>query len=138
MQDEGIRSELTVPYSLQQNGMAEMLNLTLLEKMRCLLIWSGLPKSYWDAALLHAHWLRKRPPTSALNGGITIVEWSKKLANLKKIHTLDCLVQYLLIGHDKGRRREKYASGTSFRIFLSMPSSHAGYLIIDPLRTGVL
>ena len=75
VQDKGIRCELTAPYSPQQNGMAERLNRTLLEKMRCLLIWSGLPKSYWDVALLHANWLRKRLPTSALKGGIPIVEW---------------------------------------------------------------
>ena len=138
VQDKGIRHELTAPYSPQQNGMAERLNRTLLEKMRCLLIWSGLPKSYWDVALLHANWLRNRLPTSALKGGIPIVEWSKKTTNLKKIHTFGCLVQYLLIGHDKGKRSEKFASRTSFGIFLGMPSNQAGYLVFDPKRTGVL
>ena len=43
-EEKGIKHELTAPYSLQQNGMCERLNRTLMEKMRCLLMWSKLPK----------------------------------------------------------------------------------------------
>ena len=71
-QEKGFLHELTAPCSPRANGMSERLNRTLLEKVRCLLIWSELPKSYWDVALLHSNWLRNRQPTSALQGGIPV------------------------------------------------------------------
>ena len=138
VQDKGISHELTAPYSPQQNGMAERLNRTLLEKMRCMLIWSGLPSSYWDVALLYANFLRNRQSTLALQGGIPIEAWSSKAPDFKKLHTFGCLVQYLKVGHDKGSKSPEYASRTSFGIFLGMPSNQAGFLIFDPLRSDVI
>ena len=43
--DKGFQHQLTAPYIPEQNGVNERLNRTLLEKMRCLLLWSKLPKS---------------------------------------------------------------------------------------------
>lgn len=139
LQGKGTAHELTAPYSPQQNGMAERLNRTLLEKMRCLLIWSCLPKSFWDVALLHSNYLRNRSPTSSLKGNIPLEAWSgKKQVGFTKMHTFGCLVQYLKRGPEKGKQSEKFASRTAFGIFLGMPSKQAGYLVWDPQRTGVL
>ena len=73
--ESGLTHELTAPYSPEQNGMVERLNRTLLEKMRCMLISSGLPKSYWDVAIVYASWLRNRLPTSSLQGRMPIEVW---------------------------------------------------------------
>lgn len=63
---EGIRMETTVPYSPQQNGVAERLNRTLLDKSRSMLLDAGLPKSMWGEAVLAATYILNRSPTSAL------------------------------------------------------------------------
>ena len=63
---KGIRAEFTVPYSPQQNGKAERLNRTLLEKARPMLIEAGLPKSLWAEAITTANYLRNRSPVSGL------------------------------------------------------------------------
>jgi len=46
----GIVHQLSCPYTPQQNGTAERMNRTLVEKARCLLLDAGLPKSYWAEA----------------------------------------------------------------------------------------
>ena len=55
---EGIRHELTVPKSPQQNGVAERLNRTLVEMTRSMLAGSGLPQKLWAETLSTAVYLR--------------------------------------------------------------------------------
>nr|GEV88840.1 zinc finger, CCHC-type [Tanacetum cinerariifolium] len=45
--ESGIARHLTVVETPQQNGLAERMNITLMDKVRCLLIQSGLPKTFW-------------------------------------------------------------------------------------------
>ena len=130
--------QFTAPYSPQQNGMCERLNRTLLEKMRCLMIWSELPKSYWDVALLHANWIRNRSPTSGLKGNLPIEAWTGRESKMRDVHTFGCLVQYLKVGHDKERSSNKFASKTAYGIFLGMAQGQAGFSIFDPLRANLV
>ena len=99
--------------------------------MRCLLLWSGLPKSYWDVAVLHANWLRNRSPTTTLGGEKPSEVWSNKKVRYQDSHTFGCLVQYLKVGHDKDPKSAKFASRTAFGVFLGMAAGQAGYSIFD-------
>jgi len=45
--DEGIKRYFTVIKTLQLNRVAEMMNITLLEKVHCMLSYAGLSKSFW-------------------------------------------------------------------------------------------
>ena len=48
---EGIKHELTIPHTPQQNGVAERLNHTLIEGVRTMLADSKLPHRFWAEAL---------------------------------------------------------------------------------------
>nr|GFB40774.1 retrotransposon protein, putative, Ty1-copia subclass [Tanacetum cinerariifolium] len=48
--ESGIARHLTIAETPQQNGLAERMNRTLIDKVRCLLIQSGLPKTFWAKA----------------------------------------------------------------------------------------
>ena len=63
----GIVRHRTVKHTPQQNGVAERMNRTLLNKVRCLLISSGLGKSFWGEALVTACYLVNRSPNRVLN-----------------------------------------------------------------------
>lgn len=45
--NNGIRHELSTPYTPQQNGVAERMNRTLVEKAKCLLFDAKLKKGFW-------------------------------------------------------------------------------------------
>ena len=55
----GIEHQTTVAYTPQQNGKAERLNRTLLDRMRAMLIESGLPELLWAEAMSTANYIRK-------------------------------------------------------------------------------
>lgn len=62
MIDGKIDNQTTVPYSSQQNGMAERMNRTVIEKARCLLIQSRLQKKFWAEAANTEVYLINRTP----------------------------------------------------------------------------
>ena len=64
----GIRHELTIPRTPQQNGAAERLHRTLLETTRAMLLDAGLPQCFWAEAVLTAAYLRNKSTTSNLEG----------------------------------------------------------------------
>ena len=48
---QGIRHQKTPPKTPQLNGLAERMNRTLIERVRCLLSQAKLPRSFWGEAL---------------------------------------------------------------------------------------
>jgi len=55
---QGIKLQVTAPYSPSQNGVAERMNRTLVELARAMLSASELPEFLWEAAVAHAAYLR--------------------------------------------------------------------------------
>jgi hypothetical protein len=47
----GIRLEKTVPKTSQYNGIAESMNITICEKIKCMLSHGKLPKHFWGEAM---------------------------------------------------------------------------------------
>ena len=58
----GIQRHKIITYTPQQNGLAEKMNRTLVEKVRCMLIYSKLPKTLWAEDLNTACYLVNRSP----------------------------------------------------------------------------
>lgn len=66
MNDHGIQQQLTVPYSPQQNGVAERMNRTLMNHTRSMLLSKNLGKEFWAEALSTAVYVRNRVTSSSL------------------------------------------------------------------------
>jgi transposase InsO family protein len=64
LRDCGIQQQTTIPKTPEQNGAAERLNRTILDKVRCMLIGSGLSQRLWGEAIFTANYVRNRSPTS--------------------------------------------------------------------------
>jgi hypothetical protein len=61
---KGITHQRSAPYSPQQNGRAERLNRTLMEKTRAMLGEAGLPQEMWGEAVATANFVRNRSPVT--------------------------------------------------------------------------
>ncbi|KAL0313432.1 UNVERIFIED_CONTAM: Retrovirus-related Pol polyprotein from transposon TNT 1-94 [Sesamum radiatum] len=88
--DYGIKRHKTNPYTPQQNGVAECMNRTLLDKVQCMLISSGLPKSFWEKALLTDAYLVNRSPSVPLYGKIPESVWTGKNAEISCLCVFGC------------------------------------------------
>ena len=73
---EGIRHELIIPHTPQQNDTAERLNCTLVEAVHTMLVDSNLPHQFWTEALSIAVYLRNHSPTKALSGITPYEAWN--------------------------------------------------------------
>jgi hypothetical protein len=67
LHSKGILHDKTVPYSPQQNGAAERLNRTLMERVRAMLSDAGLPPEFWGEAMYTASYLRNRSPAAGIS-----------------------------------------------------------------------
>ncbi|GMF18160.1 unnamed protein product [Phytophthora fragariaefolia] len=60
----GIKHDKTVPYTPQQNGLAERINRSLAEMARCMLYHEGIDKKWWAESVNTAAWIINRIPNS--------------------------------------------------------------------------
>ena len=78
-EENGIVRHFTVKNTPQQNGVAERMNRTLLEKVRCMLSNAGLGKEFWAEAITYACHLINRLPSAAIGGKTPFEKWYGKL-----------------------------------------------------------
>ena len=73
--NRGILLEDTVPYTPQQNGVAERMNRTLMDTVKSMLYHGDLPLSFWSEAVSTANYIRNRSPTSCLKEKTPYERW---------------------------------------------------------------
>ncbi|KAG8474805.1 hypothetical protein CXB51_031510 [Gossypium anomalum] len=87
---EGIVRHLTVRHTPQQNGVAEQMNRTIMEKVRCMLSNANLPKSFWVEAASTTCFLINRSPSVAIEKKTPQEVWSGNPANYSDLKIFGC------------------------------------------------
>lgn len=123
----GIRRIKTVPNTPQQNGVAERLNRTVLERARCMRLHAGLPLSMWGAAVDTATYLINRSPSSAIEGRIPQEQWSGKSVDYSFLKVFGCIA-YMLVGKEK---RDKLSPKSQKCAFVGYGGDDYGYRLWD-------
>lgn len=95
-ESNGIQYEFTIRYTPQQNGVAERMNRTIIEKARYMMLNSNTSKSFWTEAVLAAVYLINRSPTSALQDNVPAELWYGERPDLRKLRVFGC-IDYLHI-----------------------------------------
>ena len=81
-QNAGLKHSFTVPYTPQQNGIAECENRTMVEMVRSLLEAKDLPKFLWGEAVIAATYILNRTAPTKVKGKAPIELFFKKDINL--------------------------------------------------------
>ncbi|KAH9768967.1 Integrase catalytic domain-containing protein [Citrus sinensis] len=113
-QNEGIKRHFTVRHTPQQNGVAERMNRTLLEKVRCMLSNAGLNKKFWAEDMSYASHLINWLPSAAIGAKTPMEMWSGKHAqDYDSLRIFGCPAYY----HVKDGKLDPRARKTIFMGF---------------------
>lgn len=67
LKSKGVAHQTTMPYTPEQNGKAERLNRTIMERIRAILTDSQLPDELWAEAAVTANFIKVRSPVSGFD-----------------------------------------------------------------------
>jgi transposase InsO family protein len=85
-----IRHEKTVPETPRHNGVAERMNRTIVEKVRCMLKMEKLPKQFWGEAVRTTCNLINMSPSVTLKFDISERVWFKKNVSYSHLRVFGC------------------------------------------------
>ena len=130
----GIRHELTIPKTPEQNGVAERMNRTVVETARCMLAEAGLPKRFWAEAVATAVFLRNRSPTVAVEGMTPFEAINGRKPQVNILRVFGCLCY----SHVPKDERSKFDVKAKKCMFLGYGETTKGYRLYDLKRQRVM
>ena len=107
--DEDIARQHIVRHTLQQNGLPERNNMTLLERVRCMLLNSRLNRSFWAEAVNTTCYFGNCSLSIALDFKTPIEVWSNKPDDYSMLKVFGCL-RYCQLNKGKLEPRAKKGS----------------------------
>uniref|UniRef100_A0A2N9IRB9 Integrase catalytic domain-containing protein n=1 Tax=Fagus sylvatica TaxID=28930 RepID=A0A2N9IRB9_FAGSY len=130
----GIRHEKTVPGTPQHNGVAERINRTIVEKVRCMLRMAKLPKSFWAEAVQTACYLINRSPSVPLDFDIPERVWTGEDASYAHLKVFGCKT----FAHVPKEQRLKLDDKATPCIFVGYGDAEFGYKLWDPKKKKMI
>ncbi|KAJ4717199.1 Retrovirus-related Pol polyprotein from transposon TNT 1-94 [Melia azedarach] len=129
--NEGIARHHTVRDTPQQNGVAERMNQTLLERARCMLSNAELTRRFWAKAVSTACYLINRGPHTGINLKTPFEVWSGKPADYSNLRAFGCTVYYHV---NEGKLEPRAKKG----VFVGYGDGVKGYRIWSPSEKRVI
>lgn len=126
LQSEGIKAQLTAPFTPQQNGCSERKNRYLVEMTRSMLIDSKLPNKYWGEAVNTANYLQNILPTAG-ETKTPHEKWEGVRPKLAHIKRFGCQA-YAVV---PAERRQKLDCKARKYTFIGYADGTKGYRLLD-------
>ncbi|KAL1944894.1 hypothetical protein VTO73DRAFT_2514, partial [Trametes versicolor] len=128
LRTEGIELDTTAPESSAQNGIAERLHRTLLDRARAARIAAGLPKCLWPQAVAHVAHLKNRLPTRVLKGKTPEEVWTGKKPDVSNLQEWGCKCWVLT----SPAKRSKLDPRSKPMYFVGLAPGSKAWLYYDP------
>lgn len=129
----GIVHQKSVAYTPQQNGVAERMNRTLVERAKCMLADASLKKSYWAEALNMAAYIVNRSINSAIGRKIPEEVWSGKRVNLKDLRIFGSAIMVFV----PKEKRKKWDAKSNRMLFVGYTEGSKSYRCIDAISKKI-
>lgn len=127
LKSKGIRHQFTIPYTPEQNGVAERFNRTIVEKARCMMHVANCDHKMWAEAVNTAVYLKNRSPHKIIKGATPQEIWTGKKIDLSHLKVFGCLA-YVHV--PKNLRNKWDAKGKPY-IFVGYCEDSKGYRLFD-------
>lgn len=126
LKENGIKRQLTVPHTPQQNGIAERANRTLVEMARSMIVHANLEEYFWAEAISTAAYIRNRSLTK-IHPDMTPQEiWSGKKPTVAHFKIFGSVAVAL----DKTENKKFRAKGKEY-IMVGYSDEAKGYRLYD-------
>ena len=125
----GILKQDTNPYTLEQNGVVERANRTIVELAKACLVSAELHMDWWEQAALYVTWVKNRVTTRALAQGVTPYQmWEGDLPNVSMARPFGCMTQIMV----PKEKRKKWYQNTQWGMFIGFQEGTKGWLFWLP------
>ena len=124
---KGIRITTCAPDTPEHNGVAERKLKSIISNARCMLIHSGLPKTFWAEATRYAGIIENASPTKA-NDNVSPYElWHKKKPDVSTFRTFGSAA--MVLNH---KHKPKFSVRTKEAIYLGPALGGDGHRLYNP------
>ncbi|CAL2238396.1 unnamed protein product [Prunus armeniaca] len=130
----GVRRQLTVAYTPQQNGVAERKNHTILNMVRSMQTKSCIPKSFWPEAVNWGIHILNRSPTFVVRDLTPEEAWSGRKPAVGYFKVFGCIA-YARIPDEKMKKLDDKGEKC---VFLGTSEVSKGYKLFNPLSKKII
>lgn len=123
----GIVHQKSCAYVHEQNGVAERMNRTIMERVRCMLFDADLEKRFWAEAVSTAAYLLNRTPCRSSKLKTPEEFWSGKQPDLSHLRVFGCIAMV----HIPKERRKKLDAKSAQCIFVGYSDDSKGYRLFN-------
>jgi transposase InsO family protein len=124
---QGIQMQQTVPYTPQQNGVAERNNHTLKEMANCMIQSKGLSLKYWAEAINFENYIVNRTPTKDIKNIILEEAWTKMKSDVSHFRVFGSIAW----AHIPDEKRKELQPKSEKCIFFGYSEDVKGYRLLQ-------
>ena len=132
--EKGISRQFPLPYSPQQNGVAERMNRSILESTCSMLYAANLRQNFWTEAVATAVYLRNRSSSKFLKNVTPYEIFNGNKPNVSHLKVFGCKAMvYIPKANQNGKLNQQSAKC----IFVGYPNDGKGYKFYNPVEKNV-
>ena len=122
----GIIHQRTAPYTPEQNGQAERMNRTLVERARAAILDHGLPRNLWGESVQAANYVRNRSIAARIPAGTPWKSAFNVQPDVSHLRVFGCIAYV----HRPRQRRKKLDNKAQKGIFVGYATDSKAYRVL--------